>query len=75
MYVWKLDEDRIEFDRVLPAMLQTDPDGCYVVQRDDGTLLLRSGGAADETIGDRLLLCGVEFDLDEFDPMRELTTA
>ena len=75
MYVWKLDEDRIEFNRVLPVMLQTDPDGCYVIQRDDGTLLLRSGGAVDETIGDRLLLCGAEIDLDEFDPMRELTTA
>lgn len=43
MYVWKLNQDRIEFDRVLPVMLQTDPDGCYVIQRDDGTLLLRSG--------------------------------
>jgi hypothetical protein len=46
-----------------------------VIQRDDGGLLLRSDRASGEPIGDRLLLCGVEFDLDEFDPRRKLTTA
>lgn len=72
MYVWKLDEDRVEFDLVKPAELLADPDGCYVIQQSDETLVLRANGTDRLIKNERLLLCGVEFDREEFDPMLDI---
>lgn len=72
MYAWKLDEDRVEFNRVKPAELLADPGGFYVIQQSDGMLVLRANGTDQLIKNERLLLCGVEFDREEFDPVLDI---
>ncbi|MDH6160341.1 hypothetical protein [Janthinobacterium sp. CG_23.4] len=68
MIVWKFDENTTEFDRVLPIEIEADPDGVYVTREPDGTLRLRAGGGVEVVRGEKLVLAGVEFDREQFDP-------
>lgn len=43
--IWRLNEDRVEFERVTSAVLDADPDGTYVIQQPDNTFRLRIGNA------------------------------
>lgn len=67
MIVWKFDENTTEFDRVLPAEIEADPDGTYVTREPDGTLRLRAGGGVEVVRGEKMVLAGVEFDLEGFE--------
>lgn len=33
--IWRLSEDRVEFKRVQPAVLDADPDDTFVIQQPD----------------------------------------
>lgn len=68
MIVWKFDENTTEFDRVLPAEIEADPEGVYVTREQDGTLRLRAGGGVEVVRDETLTLAGVEFNLEDFDP-------
>ena len=67
MYVWKLDEDRVQFNRVLPAEIEADPEGVYVTREQDGTLRLRAGGGVEIVRDETLTLAGVEFNREDFE--------
>lgn len=43
--IWRLNEDRVEFERVTSAVLDADPEGTYVIQQPDNTFRLRIGNA------------------------------
>ena len=68
MIVWKFNEDTTEFDRVLPAEIEADPEGVYVTREQDGTLRLRAGGGVEVVRDETLTLAGVEFNREQFDP-------
>lgn len=68
MIVWKFDENTTEFDRVLPAEIEADPEGVYVTREQDGTLRLRAGGGVEVVRGETLTLAGVEINREQFDP-------
>lgn len=68
MYVWKLNEDTTEFDRVLPAEIEADADGFYVVCHDGGRLTTRSDGAERPLNDETLTIAGCTFDVEQFNP-------
>ena len=43
--IWRLNEDRVEFERVTSAVLDADPEGTSVIQQPDNTFRLRIGNA------------------------------
>ena len=63
--IWRLNEDRVEFERVTSAVLDADPDGTYVIQQPDNTFRLRIGNAPTLAIGERFTVAGIEFDTAE----------
>ncbi len=67
MIVWKLNEDRVEFDRVQPGMLAADPDGFYVLRRSDGTLCLQVDDRRIKINRPSFVVAGAEFNLEQFD--------
>jgi hypothetical protein len=68
--IWRLSEDRVEFERVQPAMLDADPDGIFVIQQPDSTFWLRIGDTPALPVGDRFTVAGVEFDTAEIECLR-----
>lgn len=68
MIVWKFNENSTEFDRVLPAEIEADPDAAYVIREADGTLRLHVGGGVEVVRDETLTLAGVEFNREQFDP-------
>ena len=75
MIVWKFNEDTTEFDRVLPAEIEADPDAAYVIREADGTLRLHAGGGVEIVRDETLTLAGVEFNQEQFDPELNLQLA
>ena len=68
--IWRLNEDRVEFERVTSAVLDADPDGTYVIQQPDKTFRLRIGNAPTLAVGERFTVAGVEFDATEIECAR-----
>ena len=68
--IWRLNEDRVEFERVTSAVLDADPEGTYVIQQPDNTFRLRIGNAPTLAVGERFTVAGVEFDATEIECAR-----
>ena len=63
--IWRLNEDRVEFERVTSAVLDADPEGTYVIQQPDNTFRRRGGTAPTRAVGERFTVAGIEFDTAE----------
>lgn len=75
MIVWKFNENTTEFDRVLPAEIEADPDAAYVIREADGMLRLHAGGGVEIVRDETLTLAGVEFNQEQFDPELNVSNA
>ena len=65
--IWRLNEDRVEFERVTSAVLAADPESTYVIQQPDNTFRLRIGNAPTLAVGERFPVAGIEFDTAEIE--------